>query len=253
MAEIQLFDERDLKVTGPTILFPGYERLKEQALEIADHIRSMEVTEDNVKETKKILARVNKSVKELNDRRIKTKKEILKPYDDFEKQVKEIEKIVKDADEIVRSQVRQMEEEERQAKEEEIRSLWDLRMQQYDLAKILSFEDFLTPQHLNKSMSMSKIEAEMVDFLEKTENDVALLSTMADSEELLAIYKEFKDMTVTLKVKQERDKDKAAIKEIIKDSDTETIETYSFQVFNLKDYNFVKSLMENNEINYKEI
>lgn len=253
MAEIKLFDDRDLKVSEPTILFPGYDRLKEQALEIAEHIKCMEVTEENVKETKKILARVNKSVKELNDRRIATKKEILKPYDDFEKQVKEIEKIVKDADEIVRSQVRQMEEQERQEKEEEIRSIWDLRIEQYDLAKILSFEDFLTPQHLNKTTSMNKVEAEMVDFLEKTENDLSLLSSMEHNEELLIIYKEVKDVAITLQIKQDRDRDKVAIKEVIKDSDNDIKEAYSFQVFNQKDYNFVKSLMENNEIEYKEI
>ena len=74
------------------IVFDGYEDLLNQANQIADYLKTIEVTPDNIKENKKMLAKVNKSIKELNDRRISIKKEINKPYDDFALKIKEIEK-----------------------------------------------------------------------------------------------------------------------------------------------------------------
>ena len=101
----------------PVIDFKDYGKLLQEATIIAEKLNEMEVNEDNVKEQKKLLAAVNKSVKALNDRRISIKKELLKPYQDFENQVKEIEKVVKDADERLRTQVRELEEAERTEKQ----------------------------------------------------------------------------------------------------------------------------------------
>ena len=125
MSELEV---RAVVKTLPEINFHEYEKLKSEAIMISDYLSQMEVTEDNIKEQKKILARVNKSVKLLNDRRIAIKKEILEPYTVFESQVKEIEKIVKDADEVLRNQVREIEEREREEKKKKLK---DIFHQQY--------------------------------------------------------------------------------------------------------------------------
>ncbi|EGQ1206894.1 DUF1351 domain-containing protein, partial [Listeria monocytogenes] len=103
-------------VTQGSILFPAYKKIKSDSLLLAQQIENIEVTEENVKQSKKLLAAVNKEVKNLESERILIKKEMLEPYNEFEKQVKEIVSIVKTADEMVRQQVTQMEEEEREDK-----------------------------------------------------------------------------------------------------------------------------------------
>ena len=86
------------------ISFNAYENIKNKALKLSENLKTVEVSEENIKESKKLIAEVNKDVKKLEDYRIKVKKEMSKPYNDFEIQVKEIVKIVKEADEYVRSQ-----------------------------------------------------------------------------------------------------------------------------------------------------
>ncbi|MGK9347623.1 DUF1351 domain-containing protein, partial [Melissococcus plutonius] len=92
---IQEFDENALVVDIGTIQFSAFDQIKQSATKLANHIEKVEVTEDNVKESKKLVATVSKQVKKLNDKRIKVKRQMLEPYNDFEKQVKEITDIVK--------------------------------------------------------------------------------------------------------------------------------------------------------------
>ncbi|EAD5794130.1 DUF1351 domain-containing protein, partial [Listeria monocytogenes] len=150
-------------VTQGSILFPAYKKIKSDSLLLAQQIENIEVTEENVKQSKKLLAAVNKEVKNLESERILIKKEMLEPYNEFEKQVKEIVSIVKTADEMVRQQVTQMEEEEREDKKLVLKRMFEKRIRMYDFKTYFTFDDFLENRHLNKSLSINKIESEMVE------------------------------------------------------------------------------------------
>src|SRR4051794_7228445 len=106
-------DIEKIVVKQGSIQFNDYENVKQQAIKLAEEIKTVEVTEDNIKQSKKLLAAVNKRLKELDDKRISIKKVMLEPYQLFEEQVKEIAAIVKDADQDVREQVKYLEEFER--------------------------------------------------------------------------------------------------------------------------------------------
>ena len=223
-----------IKLVKPTIQFPEYEKLIEQAKQIASEINAMEeATDENVKDTKKILAKVNKSIKSLNDRRIQIKNEILEPYEIFNNQIKEIEGIVKQADEVVRQKVRELEEREREEKKNNLELIWNLRILQYDLAKLFAFDDWLTPQHLNKSVSMIKAEEDMTEFLEKSEREITLLSSMQYSEELVVTYKEVKDVAVAIEIVNQRNEAKKEIEEVIKDTVPEKFVEMNVKAFEL--------------------
>lgn len=103
MSELMNINEtRIVEFEVGKINFNAYEYIKERALNLSENLKKVEVTEENVKKSKKLIAEVNKDVKKLEDHRIKIKKEMLKPYNDFEAQIKEIVAIVKEADSIVR-------------------------------------------------------------------------------------------------------------------------------------------------------
>lgn len=249
MQELALINDIETKVIQGSISFPMYEDLKNQALQVAEYVSSIEVTEDTVKQSKKLLATVNKSVKSLEDRRIAIKKELLLPYDEFEAQVKEIVGIVKEADTLVRTQVKELEEKEREEKQAKIEEIWNKRVQAYDF-DFISFDKFLVPSHLNKKTSLSKVEDEMVTWLEKVNSDLKVIESLPDRKEILQEYIENIDLSVSMLLVNER-KEKEKIVEKIYQEDKEI--TYYFQVFNEKDAKLTEMLLKENNINFVRV
>lgn len=239
----------------PVIDFKDYGKLLQEATIIAEKLNEMEVNEDNVKEQKKLLAAVNKSVKALNDRRISIKKELLKPYQDFENQVKEIEKVVKDADERLRTQVRELEEVERIEKQKELHKLWDKKIQGLYNSGFYVFEDWLEQRHLNKSTSFSKCENEMDDFIEKVEKDLSFLSEQEGSNIAIKKYLECYDVTETLQYLNDLKKIEE-IKEVFEEVEVieeETDEVAVFEITGTVSIRLIEMLMNENKINYRRI
>jgi hypothetical protein len=243
--------EYQIQVLPGGITFPEYENLLQEAKQIAEAIDQMEVTKENIKSTKKTLATVNKAVKRLNDERIRVKKLVLAPYEAFAEQVKEIETIVKTADERVRQQVRDMEEAEREGKKEALCEIYEKRIQLYDFARIMTFDDWLEPQHLNKTVTLTKAEKDMTDWLEKVERDIATLSKMQHPEELIRTYKDTQDMALTMQIVEavvrEREEQKAVVQEVTGK------EEYLIKVFSKKDLKLAEMLLSENEIEFETL
>lgn len=249
--EITSFDDAGVTVVKPTITFNEYQTLIDQSRQVADYIDSITLTEDNIKDVKKILANANKAVKALNDKRIAIKKEILEPYEVFNQQIKDIEKIVKDADERLRDEVRELDEKARDQKEKDIQLLWERRVFQYEYASIMDFYEFLESKYLNKSFSISKVEDEMVDFLEKSENDLKVLCQRDDKDEAIEIYKNSKDLGSTLNILNEKEKQREELKKKLENIEPKKDPTFVFTVTGVKDKNFVEMLLKENEISYE--
>lgn len=250
MDEHQLtLDVSSIKVQPGTVTFPGYENLKEEALYLAKQIEVLKVDEENVKTSKKMLATINSRVKELEDKRISIKKQIMEPYDEFEKQVKEIVKIVKEADETVRGQVRQLEEEERQNKREQLEILWDKRIGQYQFNEFFEFEHFLKPQHLNKSTSLNTVEKEMVEWLEQRDQDIKYLKTLDYKDEILAEYRQSKNLSEAVNTVQDRHREHDEVKQQM---DTGSKKKSYMIIFNNEaEYEFAKMLLNEKELNFE--
>ena len=235
----------------PVIVFKDYSKLLSEATLIAEKLNEMEVNEDNIKEQKKLLAKVNKTVKELNSRRIAIKKEILEPYEMFNSQVKEIESVIKEADTRLRNQAREIEEAERVEKKKRIHEIWDLRMQQYDLAKMIEFEDWIQQSHLNKSMSMNKVEDEMVIFLEAVEKDLGVINDMDNSKEIMTEYLNTLSIAEAIEIVNSRIKAQEKQAEMLEKIGVETDKKYMFILNNEKDMKFAKMLLNENEIKFE--
>lgn len=249
--ELLNLNMEEIVVQQGTVEFNLYENLKGQALELAENIKTVEVNDENIKDSKKLLAAVNKRLKELEDRRIKIKKIMLEPYNVFESQVKEIVGIVREADDTLRQQVRDMEEEERHAKREQLEEIFDKRKDLYTLGDLLRFDDFLLPKHLNKTQSIEATEKEMVEFLERTEKDVKVLQRMPDVQAHLNAYLEFFDLALAMtKVESEKERrEQLEASKAISKNETKTV-TKTFTVYDEKDFLLVEMYMKNNRIKF---
>ncbi|EAC9742602.1 DUF1351 domain-containing protein [Listeria monocytogenes] len=241
-------------VTQGSILFPAYKKIKSDSLLLAQQIENIEVTEENVKQSKKLLAAVNKEVKNLESERISIKKEMLEPYNEFEKQVKEIVSIVKTADEMVRQQVTQIEEEEREDKKLVLKRLFEKRIRMYDFKTYFTFDDFIENRHLNKSLSINKIESEMVKWLTKIETELKVIETMPYADEIIAEYKETKDLAVSAQIVSDRHKAQEVIKEAKNDIKDDQLHTkITFTLFDEKDVKLVEMFMQQNKIKFEKV
>lgn len=241
-------------VTQGSILFPAYERIKQDAKRLAEQIATVEVAEENVKQSKKLLAAVNKEVKNLESERISIKKEMLEPYNEFERQVKDIVSIVKTADETVRQQINQLEEVERDDKKRVLKSLFEKRIKMYDFKTYFDFNDFLENRHLNKSISINKIENEMVEWLTKIENELKVINTMPYADEIIAEYKDNKDLAISAQIVSNRHREQEAIKEAKKNmSETIITKKIQFTISDEKDAKLVEMFMEQNKIKFEKV
>lgn len=240
-----------LEVTPANVKLKNYEHLKERAEDIARLLKTTVVSEDTIKENKKVIAQSRKLVDGLDRERIKIKKEILKDYVEFESQVNELKSIVNDADQFVRNQIKELEEQEREEKKKEIKKIWDLRIPMYEVSAIPDlFGKWFTPAHLNKSKSMKSIEEDMVKFLERAETDLSVVRGLANSEKVMPYYLESLSISDALiKANQQEGREKQA-KQILK-TDKTPEEIAVFVVTGTKDILLAEMLFKENKLNYK--
>jgi len=249
MRDLTAFNTSNITVKQGQIQFNGFKSLKEEAINLSEEISMVHVTDDNVQISKKILATVNKRVKELEDKRIDIKKEMLEPYTEFEQQVKEIVTIVKNADGIVRSQVKQLEEIERDTKQAKIEELFNKRIVQYDFDDVFKFDDFITPKHLNKSITSKSVETEMVAWLEKKDADLKVIKSLPNTHDILMEYLDTKDLSVAINIVNERNARMDHLEKVVEPT-KQAGQGYLITLSDSKDLKMVEMFMDQNHINY---
>lgn len=254
--ELLKVDIEGIQIVQGLVNFTDYQRIKEEAEALAEQIKTVDVNEENVKASKKLLAVVNRRLKELEDTRIGIKKTMLEPYQLFEEQVKEIVSIVKEADAEVREQVKLLEEFDRIEKEDAIKEIWDKRVIRYSLGSLVPFEDFASPKHFNKTTSIDAVEKEMVAFLEHTQKDMNVIKSMDNSKEIVSAYLGRYDLgeaigIVTEQMTRQKEiekKTKALEKATAKEEENQI---FTFKIFDEKDLKLIEMFMKQNKISYE--
>lgn len=230
------------------ISFNAYENIKNKALKLSENLKTVEVSEENIKESKKLIAEVNKDVKKLEDYRIKVKKEMSKPYNDFEIQVKEIVKIVKEADEYVRSQIRELEEIERENKKVIVKEMFENKAKHYDFNEIITFDKFFKESMSNKTTSLDKIENELSEWLEQRKMDIEVIKSLKH-DEVLKEYLETFNLALAIENAKVKEEENKKIEEVMKKTEKSS-KKYIFIISEEKDAKLAEMLLKENKINY---
>lgn len=238
----------DIKVTQGSILFNDYEKHLGQAKKIAEIIKSSVVTEETVKENKKMLAAANKVIRAVEEKRKEIKFFINEPYLELERQMKDITSVIKEAEQVAREKVNELDEKEREEKRLALLSEWESRIHHYPFNDFIGFDRWLKPNHLNKSSSFNKTIDEMVEWLEKTKKEWVLAS---EEENLLLEYVETLDLAEAMLNVKKRQDEKERLSTVAKNKEVifERTERVAF-VVELKDMDEVKILLEKNNIEY---
>lgn len=166
----------ELKIDGIKELEPikfNYEEIKNWVIEKSKEYKSIVYTEDTIENAKTDRATLNKVTKAINDEKIRLKKEVLKPFEDFEKKCKELKGIMSEATNSIDSQIKTFEEKEQNKKREQIKEIFNVYIG--DFKDLISFEAIFNSRWLNKTYSIKNIEEEIKHIVVKTNNDFEVI------------------------------------------------------------------------------
>jgi len=179
--------EISVQVTPATITTTGIDEAQEQLAQIQENLTTLEVTPENAKSTKKLLAELNKKKAQIQKAITSTKRELTAPMADLENPLREMIATIGDIEATHRAQINQLDEIRQNDKLAEIAALWDEHLPSYEIddtdfnpVDYADFDDFIKPQHLNKGYSLTKIEVEIVAHLEGIKEQLALIEALDD-------------------------------------------------------------------------
>lgn len=197
MLEFKL--EKELDSTVPQEIGFNYEELKAELTERLDHYNNLVVTEDAIKEAKADRAKLNGLRKAIDDRRKEIKKEYLKPYDGFEKQVKELTTLIAEPIAAIDTQLQVFEEKRAEEKRKECVKAYD-QIFTDEKADIFTFDKIMNPSWINKTTSMTKIKAELIEKKNRIDADMIILDTVEEEYRTTAKnqYEATMDITATM-------------------------------------------------------
>ena len=178
-------------LTFPEVINFNFEELKKSIEEKTSSYVGLVYTEDQIKDAKKDVADLRKFIKGLSDERIKVKKDIMKPYEAFEKKIKQLSSIVESAIGEIDVQIKAFEEQKKKDKLDDIKNYWNSCTLPFSLTLEQIFED----KWLNASVSMKSVYEAIDNRLSQINNDLAMLSNLAEfSFEATEIYKTSLDL-----------------------------------------------------------
>lgn len=173
--------EVSLDVTQQPILsIEGFEDLKKQASGLVEEMKKVEVTEENIQGSKKLVAEVKKKYDLLDAQRKDVKKELLKPLNTFTDELKDLKTMLDEGDTAVRNQIKELELKEREARKVLLHETYIEYISYYKLPDEITFEDVLDPKLLNKSVSLKKATEGIRERLNELANDVNFIETMIE-------------------------------------------------------------------------
>lgn len=274
----------ELKVEEIKALAPiqfNYEDIKKWITEKAKEYKSMVYTEETITNAKSDRATLNKVAKALNDEKIRIKKEVLKPFEDFESKCKELQGIITDASNSIDIQVKAFETKEQEEKKKQIKDLFNTYIG--DFKELIIFEQIFNQRWLNKTYTIKKIEDEIKHLIAKTTTDLKVIDAQIQDESINKSVKNYYFNNITdpsilgnslqegmkidennKKLEQLRNTQKATSEEQnIKEnsekitnivSKTENLIQIDFRVITTKEkFMKLKEFLEINEIDYRRV
>ena len=181
-------DSTDIRIENGLIRFDGYQLYKQKAEEAREFLTALDVSPESEQECKRTVATARKISDTLNQEKIRIKKAVLEPYNTFEEQVKEIIGIITEGENVARDKLKAIDNQRREEKKEEIRKIWEARHGSFECGQYLTFDHFLTDQHLNKTVPISDVEKDMVQFLMDKSADIHYLSQKPLKDEYIEEY-----------------------------------------------------------------
>ncbi len=152
----------------------NFEELKAEISAVAQDYAVSVYTDDTIKNAKADRAKLNKFVDALNAKRTEIRRQLLKPDEQFGREIKELTGIVQGAIENIDGQIKDYERRQREEKTAKIREFYEAHI--HDIGEYLPFERVMKPEYANASTTMKSIRQEILDQIQKVDEGLAILN-----------------------------------------------------------------------------
>ena len=178
--------------------------LSEEIDEKVNRAMSLVVSDETIKEVKKVRAELNSNYKELEAQRKMVKEKVLAPYMEFEEVYKTyVSDKFKSADNDLKIKIDSVERAQKEEKEKEVKEYFCEYARSENLEWLSEYYNFANI-NVTLSASMKSLKESAKDFVDKVKDDLKLMSTQEHSEEMLIEYK--KDFSVSKAITEVNDR-----------------------------------------------
>lgn len=173
----------------------NFEELNRAVTESVARYRNVVYSDDQIALAKKDLATLRAERTKIDDARKSVKKEFIKPYEDFEAEVKKTLGIYDAAINEINAQVSNAETAEKAKKKAEIEQWW--KINGVKSIEGITLDKVWDPRYLNKGYTEKKWQEDLTAKVQKIENDLKTLSLMQSEmvNYMLPIYVETMDLS----------------------------------------------------------
>lgn len=169
----------DLSTALPRAIEFNFEEQKAWLEERLAHYNGLVVTDDTIKEGKEDRAKLNKLKMAIDTRRKEIKKEWNAPFAAFESKVKELISLIDQPINAIDAQLMEYEKVRQEEKRQEVTALYEESVPEA-LKEIIPLEKIFSPQWLNATMKIKKVEEELESIVKRTNADMMVLDTVED-------------------------------------------------------------------------
>lgn len=173
------------------IQFVGYDKTLEDVRRLVAEMEQQEVTEENIQTSKKLIASINKQIKELDKERMAVKREIMTPYDELNEKIQLLKSELNKGVTHINVQIKEITAKEQEERKLQIKTLFKKYQKSYNAPQWLTFDKFIARNSTlitNKATSNKKIREAVVSYFQAFNDDYAeLKSQFSDKDERSAI------------------------------------------------------------------
>ncbi|APC85474.1 DUF1351 domain-containing protein [Clostridium botulinum] len=163
--------------TTPAQINFNYDEISKQLDEVLKKYTGITITEDTIKDGKKVIADLRKGKKSLDEFRKKTKKELTKSVTEFENQCKELNRKFDEVINPINEQAEQFEIKRKEEKKMEVEKVIK------EVCKLKDVDNLpLEDSYLNKSTSLKSIKE---DLIKVADNILLQQATLKANEDLI--------------------------------------------------------------------
>lgn len=161
----------------------NFDKLNQEVDDYLKTYQGLVITQDQLPDSKKLRAELNKNKKELNARKIAIKKEFIAPYSEFESKVKEVINKIDNVSSAIDEQIKAFEQEEKDNKYIEIKEYF----KGFGISYI-NFDLIYNEKWLNKSVKTKDWQKAIMDKVQEVKLNLAIIDDHADAETLKPIF-----------------------------------------------------------------
>lgn len=179
--------------------------IKAQAQQSVDEALALACTEESLKVVKERRAELNRDRKDLDARRMAVKKQIMQPFEDFDAVYKEcVTDVYGPADEKLKAKIADVEDGLRADKEKKVAAYFSELVKAAGVEWV-GYSDVGIAVTL--TASLKSLKTKVKDYVDKVSADVGCINGMENAPEIMAEYKQCRNLAVSINsVSQRKDR-----------------------------------------------